>query len=353
MLPTSSSARTGLPHALTTTLTTALTAGVLLAAGVALAAPAAALEDPRRPTATVTHGPSCGPGVVRALVTNGSEPHRVALVFDGSTEQDAAVVGPGEQVELVSTDVAWGVTVAVSVAVTDQDGAVERPLELSTYTRPSAEDCAAVSAAPTSTTTSPAPSGPTEPPTSQPSTAPSAVPVPSTATSTPGGSAPPRSTPPPSSSSSPSSSSPDGSAAGRSGDDRPSGSAGSASAASVSPGGVVTVRATGFAPGEPVAVGIAGLDEPLTTVAAAADGSVQAVVQIPRGAALGTATVQFVGGESAATAGLDLQVAARSVPAAGQTGSPAVVAAGLALVGAAGTLGLVGARRTRGRHGTR
>lgn len=347
MLPTSSSARTGLRAARSVALTT----GVLLA-GVALAAPAAALEDPRRPTATVTHGPSCGPGVVRTLVTNGSEPHRVSLVFDGAVEQDAALVGPGEQVELVSTDVAWGVTVSVSVAVTDQDGAVERPLELSTYTRPSAEDCAAVTTAPSPrpTTATPAPSGTARQPASPPSTAP----APSTAVPTGPApdSSPPRSTPPASSPSSPAGPA-DGGTTGQADGGPSTGSAGSAPAASVSPGGVVTVRATGFAPGEPVAVGIAGLDEPLTTVAAAADGSVQAVVQIPRGAALGPATVQFVGGESAATAGLDLQVAARSQPTTAQTGSPAVVAAGLALVGAAGTLGLVGTRRTRGRHGTR
>ncbi|WP_299955056.1 hypothetical protein [uncultured Modestobacter sp.] len=344
MLPTSSSARTGLPAA----LVVALAAGGLLAAGIVLAAPAAAIEDPRRPTATVTHGPSCGPGVVRTLVTNGSEPHRVALVFDGVTEQDAALVGPGEQVELVSTDVEWGVTVDVSVAVTDEDGAPEQPLELSTYTRPSAEDCAAVTAAPTPSPTAPAPSGTTEPSTSPPSTAPAPVGEP-TSTPGPAASSPPRSAPPSPSPSVPSTAAAEGGVPDR---DQPSGTAGSASAASVSPGGVVTVRATGFVPGELVAVGIAGLAEPLTTVAAAADGSVQAVVQIPRSAALGTATVQFVGGESAATAGLDLQVAARSRPVTGPTGSPAAVAAGLALVGAAGTLGLVGARRTRGRHGT-
>ena len=115
---------------------------------------------------------------------------------------------------------------------------------------------------------------------------------------------------------------------------------------------MVSVRATGFVTGEPVTVSIAGLDEPLTTVPAAADGSVEAVVQIPRSAALGTTAVQFVGGESAATAGLDLQVAARTQPVPEQTGSPAVVAAGLALIGAAGALGLVGARRSRSRHST-
>ena len=356
MLPTSSSARTGLPRA----RTLALTVCGLLTTGVALAGPAAAVEDPRRPVAEVTHGPSCGPGAVRALVTNGTEPHRVSLVFDGTGEQASAVVGPDEQVELASEDVAWGVTVAVSVTVADLDGTVEDPLELSTYTRPSADDCAAVTdpttsaPAPTPTATgepsssAPVPESTTVPPTSTapPPSSPEA-PAPST-TRTPSGSSPPGTPRPPSPSALPT----EDTDHGQQDDDVATGSAGSASAASVSPGGVVTVRATGFVPGEPVTVSIAGLDEPLTTVTAAADGSVEAVVQIPRAAALGTATVRFVGGESSATAGLDLQVAARAQPAAEQAGSPAVVAAGLALIGAAGALGLVGARRSHGRHGT-
>ena len=323
----------------------------LAAGGVALAAPAAAMEDPRRPTATVTHGPSCGPAVVGPLVTNGTQPYRVALVFDGGAEQDAAVLAAGGQVELVSSGIDWGVTVDVSVAVTAGDGTAEAPLELETYTRPSAEDCAAVAAPPSGsappvtraappvatvsdtappTTDEPAAPGPSDPVTPAPPSI--SAPGSTSAAGTSAAGAPPRT-------------GTAGAPAGRS-----SGSAASSSAAAVSPGGVVTVRATGFTAGEPVTVCIPGVDEPLTTVTAAADGSVETAVQIPRGAALGSTTVQFTGTSSAATAGLDLDVAARDRVVPESTGSPATVAAGLALVGAAGTLALMGARRSRGRH---
>jgi hypothetical protein len=274
----------------------------VLVGAVALAGPAAAIADPRRPEAEVTHGPSCGPGVIRVAVVNGTVGHRVALVFDGGAEQDSAVLGSGEQVELVSSDVDWGRTVDVSVTVAGADGAAQAPVEFGTYTRPSAEDCAAVG--------SPAPR------TGGESTL-SASPVVRVE-----------------------------------GSDR-GGPAGSASSAAVSPGGVVTVRATGFSPGEPVTISLIGVRDPLTTVTAAADGSAEAVVQIPRRAALGTATVQLVGGLSAAMAGLDLQVAARARPIAAQTTSVPGLAAGIALVGVTGMLGLTAARRPHGGRATR
>jgi hypothetical protein len=269
-------------------------AGALLVAAVTVAGPAAALEDPRRPGAEVTHGPSCGPGVVRVAVTNGTAAHRVALVFDGTDVQQSAVLAGGEQVELVSVDVDWGQTVDVSVTVVGADGAAELPIEFGTYTRPSAEDCAAV-----------------------------ALPGDGEPVPTPG--ALPRAT----------------------GTDAARNTASSASSSSVAPGGVVTVRGTGFTPGEPVAVSMAGVAERLTTVHAATDGSVEAVVQIPRAAALGTATVQLVGGVSDASAGLDLLVAARAPAAPEESGSGPVSAAGTAVLGAAGALGLVVARRSR------
>jgi hypothetical protein len=358
---------------------------LLAAAGVALAAPAAAAGDSRRPTATVTHGPSCGPGVVRTLVTNGSEPHTVALLLDGLAGQDV-VVPAGDQVELVSPDVDWGVTVHVLVAVTAADGTPEPPLDLKTYTRPSAEDCAAVtsptsgSAPPPSSSAPPAtpdvpatPSG-TEPETTPPTTG---TPVPSTTgvpTTTPHTSTVPTTTVPTTTGPTttvprtprpgdPTTSGPGtgttsaapqaGGPPRTSGAGTPSATAGpaaSSSAAAVSPGGVVTLRATGFTAGEPVTVTIPGIDEPLTTVTAAADGSVETVVQIPRDAELGSTTVRFTGTDSATTAGLDLDVAARDRVVPESTGSPAAVAAGVALVAAAGTLGVMGARRSRGRH---
>ena len=82
--------------------------------------------------------------MVRVQVVNGTEPHRVALVFDGSVQHEFADLGPGQRVELGSPDVDWGTTVAVSVTVADDDGAAELPLELGTYTRPSQEDCDAL-----------------------------------------------------------------------------------------------------------------------------------------------------------------------------------------------------------------
>jgi hypothetical protein len=320
----------------------------LLTTAVALAGPAAAIEDPRRPTAEVTHGPSCGPAVVRVAVTNGTAGHRVALVFDGDQEQATAVLAGGEQAELASEDVDWGQTVDVSVTVTGAGGAAEDPIEFGSYTRPSAEDCAAVTpmtpetgpestaAAPPATTSS----GTTPAPDSPPATASSPTRPSTPGTPRPTGTSPApgtqRSTPPSSASSSP---------AGATG-----GQAGRGSAASVSPGGVVTVRATGFTPGEPVTISMLGVEGPLTTVTAGADGSVEAVVQIPRDAALGAATVQLVGGLSDATAGLHLQVAARAQPVPEQTTSVPVLAAGIALICAAGVLGLTAARRWRGHH---
>ena len=291
-MPTTSSARTSLPPV----LIVLAAACALLTGAVALAGPAAAIEDPRRPTAEVTHGPSCGPAVVRIAVTNGNEPHRVALVFDGSGEQDAAVLAPGQQAELVSADVDWGQTVDVSLAVADPDGTPADPVEFGTYTRPSAEDCAAITPALQAL------------PTAAP-----AVAMGTTAPSAPG----------------------------------PAEAAGEPAVGPVAPGGVVTVHATGFTPGEPVTVSLVGVDEPLTTVPAAADGTVETVVQIPRGATLGAATVELVGGLSAATAGMDLQVAARTRPIPQQTTSVPVLAAGLALVGAGGVLGLLAVRRSR------
>jgi hypothetical protein len=279
------------------------TTGVLLTVAVALAGPAAALEDPRRPSAEITHGPSCGPGVVRVEVTNGTQARRVALVFDGTAEQDVAQLAAGEPTELASGDVDWGQTVDVSVTVTRPDGTTDAPIEFGTYTRPSAEDCAAV--APVALSAGTAPSARTS------ATVPAA------------------------------------------GTDQPTwgdadAEAASASSASVAPGGVVTVRATGFTPGEPVQVSLLGRDGALTTVEAAPDGSVEAVVQIPRAVALGTATVQLVGAVSTATAGLDLQVAARVRPLAEQSTSAPVLAAGASLIGATALLGLCAARRPRG-----
>jgi hypothetical protein len=288
--------------------------GALVVAGTVLAAPALALEDPRRPVAEVTHGPSCGPGVIRVQVANGSQPHSVALVFDGTVVQDTADLGPAERVELGSADVAWGTTVHVAVAVTDAAGAVQVPLDFGTYTRPSKEDCDALDLPPepsppvgTQDTVAPAFGGSgSAPAPGGMGSGPQTVPV---------------------------------------GDHSPV--TGAVAAAPVAPGGVVTVRGSGFAPGEPVDVTLDGADAPLTTVVAAADGTVEAVVQIPRGADLGSVTVQLVGRTSSAMSGLDLQVAARQQVLTESGGHVPALAAGAALLVASVGLGAAAARRPR------
>ncbi|WP_369132407.1 hypothetical protein [Modestobacter sp. I12A-02662] len=312
----------------------------LLAAGVALAGPAAAIEDPRRPTVAVTHGPSCGPGVLRAVVTNGEEGHRVALWFDGTEELAAAELGPGEQVELVSRDVDWGETVDVSVTVADLDGTPEEPLEQGTYTRPSVEDCAAtaVSAAGTGI------DGAGLPAASVPEPADTRVPAPSGTPDPPAQSA---GTPPVPSTPDPTAPDTDPSGTSASAGDASPTPAGQASVAAVAPGGVLTVRASGFTPGERVIVSLADAHRTLTTVTAGSDGGVEAVVQIPRGAELGAATVQLVGRQSAATTAIDLQVTARAQPRPGPAGSPSTTVAVVSLLGAGGVLGLTAARRSR------
>jgi hypothetical protein len=340
-------------------------AGALLAGTIGLAGPAAAIDDPRRPSAAVTHGPSCGPSVVRVAVTNGTQPHRVTLVFHGTAVQASAELAAAEQAELASEELEWGETVDVSLTITGADGTVEAPIEFGTYTRPSAEDCAAATAppsgaGPTPTTSTPSPTSstsatPTDPssstsaptpepgPEPEPELEPEPVPGTPTSESRPAPSTPPRtSTPAPAvpGTVEPTSAPPSLPTS----DDRPRPGSGSSS---VSPGGVVTVRATGFTPGEAVTVSLLGTGGPLTTVIAARDGSVQAVVQIPRRAALGTATVQLVGASSSASAGLDLQVAARTQPLAEQPTSVPLLAAGIGLIGAAGVLGLLAARRSR------
>jgi hypothetical protein len=299
----------------------ALSCAGLAVAGVLMAGPAAALEDTRRPVADVSHGPSCGPGVVGVQVVNGSEPHRVALVFDGSVEHEVADLGPGERVELGSPDVDWGTTVAVSVTVADLDGTVELPLDLGTYTRPSREDCDGLVPLPEAA------------PARTPDGSPAPHPNPATGGST---SAPEPRTVPAANQVLPPLTSSTGSAA-----------AEQAAVAAVAPGGVVTVRGSGFAAGETVDVSLAGAPGALAAVVAADDGSVEAVVQIPRAAELGPLTVQLVGRTSSATSGLDLQVAARQQSLAPASDPVPVVAAGAALLVAGAAVGAAVARRPR------
>ncbi|GAB3354388.1 hypothetical protein [Modestobacter lapidis] len=311
---------------------TSAAVGALLLAGVALAGPAAAIEDPRRPVAEVTHGPSCGPGVVRVQVANGNQPHRVALVFDGTVVQDVADLEPGDRVELGSADVGWGSTVHVAVTVTDAAGEAQLPLDFGTYTRPSKADCDAL-------VPRPGPVGPL----------PDAV-APASPGSPPAGGAKAPAPLPPMGAGGPS---PvpgqlvPGPHAVPVGDPAPASLPEQVVAAPVAPGGVVTVRGSGFTPGEAVDVSLDGVAEPLATVVAAPDGTVEAIVQVPRGAELGSVTVHLVGRSSSATSGLDLQVAARQQTLAASSAPVPAFAAGAALLVASVGLGMAAARRPR------
>jgi hypothetical protein len=120
----------------------------LLAAGTALAGPAAAIDDPTRPDVRVTHGPSCRPGGVAVEVTGGTVGHAVTLgTGRRPAGEDAAEVAPGAVVVLTTADVDWGETLDPFLEFTALDGSgagwVDE-LPGYSFTRPSAEDCAAI-----------------------------------------------------------------------------------------------------------------------------------------------------------------------------------------------------------------
>lgn len=129
-----------------------LTGLVLLAVagGVATAGPAAAIADGSRPDAQVTNGPSCAPGGVVVQVVAGSVPYHVVLATTRAPAgEDAADLQPGQTVQLHTRDVAYGETIDSRLEYTALDGSGSSFVdELTgwTFTRPSAADCAAVSA---------------------------------------------------------------------------------------------------------------------------------------------------------------------------------------------------------------
>ena len=348
-----------------------LVAGVLLA-GPATAAPtttpeptagttsspaAAAVVDPARPTARVVHGPNCSDGFVRVEVTAGNAARTVALRYDGAGTGSAVDLAAGERVTLEGTEVAPGTVVAVSVAVGGPDGD-EQPVDLGTYPRPSTEDCEAVTGptGPTGTTaptTPPTGTDPTTPPTT--SSAPTTTPRPTTpAPSTTRPTTPPTSGPSTGPSTGPSSGPTPAPTPGSTTGPAPTATAtpdgpvgGSTSTGQVSPGSVLTIRGSGFAPGEQVTVSLDGSTAPLATVTADDQGRVEAVVQIPQDVLLGPAVVRLVGSDSTAATSVALEVAARdTVEHATRTPLP-LLAAGLALLGAAVGLATVAARRPR------
>lgn len=296
---------------------------LLMGAGLATAAPAQAVDDPTRPDARVTHGPSCRPGGLVVEVTAGSAPYFVRLATTRQPSgEDQATVTPGTTVTLRSDDVAWGETIDGRLEYTARDGSgvtYVDELEHYSFTRPTREDCEAVY-------------DPTQPHPSPPP----ATPAPSSA-----GSEQP-SGPAPSSTPSRTPAEPTSEPTGRPQDSDsgavPAGppSSGSASASSVAPGDTLTVQGTGFLPGERVVVQLRG-GAVLASATARSDGSVRTEIRIPERTESGPATVNLVGDDSAVVADVALQVAALETPAAAPADDADAVAL-VPLVAAAGAL---------------
>ncbi|MBB3083589.1 hypothetical protein [Geodermatophilus sabuli] len=145
---------------LTRTANTAVLFALLACAGVAGAAPALAVDDPTRPDARVTHGPSCRPGGVVLEVTGGAVAFAVTLTTTRlPAGEDAAEVHPGQVVVLATGDVDWGETIDPGLAYTALDGSGTSyvdALDGYSFTRPAAEDCAAI-APPTAAAAVPSP----------------------------------------------------------------------------------------------------------------------------------------------------------------------------------------------------
>jgi hypothetical protein len=301
--------RPSLSAALVTGFVAAMFGAALFAAG-----PAAAADDPTRPDASVTHGPSCRPGGLVVEVVAGTNPYTVTLATTRTPSgEDHATLRPGETIVLHSGDVAYGETIDGRLEFAAQDGTgvtyVDELVEYS-FTRPSKEDCDAI-ADPTTESATPSPSD-TAGPTASGAAAPSTSAGPATASST---------------------------------DSRTPAPAGSASTGGATPslvtaGQSVTLTAAGFQPGELVTIQLNGSDEVLGTATAGPDGSVQADVRIPDGTDAGDTTVHLFGTQSEIVADVDLRVAAAetSLGAAGSTGIVPLVAAALALVAASGGL---------------
>jgi hypothetical protein len=302
-------------------LVTSLVAA-LFGAALATAVPAAAADDPTRPDAQVTHGPSCKPGGLVVEVVAGTSPYSVRLATTRTPSgEDEATLQPGQTVVLHSDDVAYGETIDGRLEFAALDGTgvtyVDELVDYS-FTRPSKEDCDAI-ADPSSTAPSPSPSSSGAAATDAPadSATPSAEPTTDSPTPAPAGSAP----------------------------------SGDATPPSVAAGDTVSLQAAGFLPGELVTIQLHGSDAVLATATAGPDGTVQADLRIPGGTDAGATTVHLTGTQSEIVADVDLRVAAAETALA-QDGSADIVplvAAAIALVAAAGYLFSVVGRPRGGR----
>ncbi|MGY1635550.1 hypothetical protein ACI78V_02725 [Geodermatophilus sp. SYSU D00742] len=297
---------------------------LLACAGVAGAASALAVDDPTRPDARVTHGPSCRPGGVVLEVTGGAVAYAVLLTTTRRPSgEDAAEVQPGQVVVLATGDVDWGETIDPGLEYTALDGSGTHyvdDLEGYSFTRPAAEDCAAITP-PTAAATVPSPAAEagtaSEPVIELPDVEVAPMPVPDTGSATPADAL----------------------------DVLP---AVTASALEVVAGQEITLSGQGFAPGERVAVRVADGDV-LAAVTAGPDGSLDAHVRIPAATAAGAAVLELVGRDSSSTVTVGLRVAAAptALPRPDDGVATPVLVAGVALLGVGAGLAAVTGRRAR------
>ena len=312
---------------------------VLMAAALATATPAAAIDDPTRPDAEVTRGPSCRPGGIVVEITAGSAPYTVRLsTTRRPAGEDEVTLAAAAQATLQTGDVAPGETIDPRLEFASLDGSgvtYVDELEDFTLTRPTTEDCQAA--------LSPAPPAPAEPSATVEATSPgsSQTPGPTTDSRTPS-STPSTS---PGSTSGPTSGAPSRT----SGEVLPSVELPAPGAPEqVQAGGTVTLRGAGFRPGELVDVRLHGAGTVLATATAGSDGQVRVDVRIPGSVTAGPATLDLVGADSAVVTGVQLDVAANRTPIE-ESGSflslVPLVAAAAALVGTTGGLVSVAGRQ--------
>ncbi|MGY1752102.1 hypothetical protein [Blastococcus sp. SYSU D01042] len=339
----------------------------LAAAGLGTAAPAAAIDDPTRPDATVTHGPSCRPGGLVVEVVAGTLPYSVRLATTREPDgEDEALLQPHGTVVLSTGDVAPGETIDGRLEYAAQDGSGSTyvdELDDWTFTRPTLEDCDQATAPPEP----PAPEPPaTEPPATPPL---GQAPPPDDPTGTPGPAPEPPSDPAPTvpAPTAPAPPAP-GPGAPVPAEPRPTGPApadrpttpapsaapapepqAGAAPAAVAAGGVVRVRVEGYQPGEQVSIALHGTDEVLAEATADDDGAVVAEVLIPAWTASGPASLDVVGEGAAAVVPLEVASATDGAPADRTARLPLLLAAG-ALTATATGLVTTAARRRAARR---
>ncbi len=350
------------PRTLVTGLSLLSAVTGLLAGGLVLAGPARAADDPARPDARVTHGPSCRPGGVVVEVTAGTVAYAVTLATTRAPGgEDSAQLQPGEVAVLRTAEVAWGEHIDSRLEYAALDGSGDThadELDGFDFTRPAEEDCAAIAAPsgagdapPAGEPEAPSPVAPAAPPAEPPPGVPGHPPVadaaPAPAPAAPSGVVPAPDVVPPPVPRAPAPAAPRGDTdAGTAQDDTsgddPVGGDVVASAATVSAGDAVQLSGDGFAPGEVVTVRVAD-GEVLASVPAGPDGRVEATVRVPDAGA--STTLELVGTDSEVTAEVRLRTAGVARAADPGPAPVPLVAAGVALVLSATGLVLTAGRR--------